>query len=170
MSAKLLGAICILCSCGGCGLLMAKQHLRCLRLLRNFADILEYMECELQYRCTPLPQLCRQVALSGNGKIFHLLHDLSLELDAQICPNVELCMVAALEQHKDLPGCVVYLFTQLGRSLGRFDLDGQLTGLCSLGSECQRKLEELDRTKDARTRSYQTLGLCAGAALAILFV
>ena len=35
---------------------------------------------------------------------------------------------------------------------------------------CDRELESLGKNGEERLRSYQTLGLCAGAALAILFV
>ena len=58
----------------------------------------------------------------------------------------------------------------LGRWLGRFDLDGQLKGLDAVRQECRRHLEELNNNREVRLRSYQTLGLCAGAAIAILFI
>jgi len=49
-------------------------------------------------------------------------------------------------------------------------MEGQLKGLESVRQECRRQVETLSYNRDARLRSYQTLGLCAGAALAILFV
>ena len=58
----------------------------------------------------------------------------------------------------------------LGRSLGRFDLEGQLRGLESVRQVCRHGLETLAQNSAIRNRSYQTLGLCAGAALAILFI
>ena len=58
----------------------------------------------------------------------------------------------------------------MGSSLGRFDLEGQLQGLESVRIYCREQLDELSKDRDVRLRSYQTLGLCAGAALAILFV
>ena len=58
----------------------------------------------------------------------------------------------------------------LGTSLGRFDLTGQLNGLEQVRSHCRRELEALAGNRDQRVRGYQTLGICAGAALAILFV
>ena len=58
----------------------------------------------------------------------------------------------------------------MGSSLGRFDLDGQLLGLEAVRVYCQEQLSEMSKDRDVRLRSYQTLGLCAGAALAILFV
>ena len=58
----------------------------------------------------------------------------------------------------------------LGQTLGRFDLPGQLKGIKAVQESCRRELARLERNRDARLRSYQTLGLCAGAALVILLV
>ena len=59
---------------------------------------------------------------------------------------------------------------QLGKSLGRFDLNGQLQGIEQVRAHCRRELSSLENGRDQRIRGYQTLGVCAGAALAILFV
>ena len=59
---------------------------------------------------------------------------------------------------------------QLGDSLGRFDLSGQIQGLASVQKRAEFELEQLRRNQDVRLRSYQTLGLCAGAALVVLFL
>lgn len=170
MNLKMIGAICIIAACGGWGVLIASQHLQRIHLLRQLIGTLDYMECELQYRCTALPQLCRQAANQYPGKVGTLFLNLAEELEAQISPNVELCMAAVLEKYTDLPAIMRKLCRSLGSSLGRFDMPGQLRGLENVRAECRRKLEDLQHNKDARLRSYQTLGLCAGAALAILFV
>ena len=62
------------------------------------------------------------------------------------------------------------LLRNLGRSLGRFDLEGQLRGIDAVRHETLEALEKLTHDQDERLRSYQTLGLCAGAALAILLL
>ena len=79
-------------------------------------------------------------------------------------------MNGLLVQQKNLPRSVRRLLTGLGNSLGRLDLTGQVQGLQAVKAGCARELERLERNRDTRLRSYQTLGLCAGAALAILLV
>ena len=54
--------------------------------------------------------------------------------------------------------------------MGRYDLEGQLQGIQTVKMECHGYLDELERHRAERLRSYQTLGLCAGAALVIIFV
>ena len=73
-------------------------------------------------------------------------------------------------QEGELPKRVREGFRLLGQNLGRFDLQGQLKGMETVRNYCDLELESLGKNREERMRSYQTLGLCAGAALAILFV
>lgn len=170
MNYKWIGAIFIIVSCSGFGLSLAHSHRREESALRQLISALDLMECELQYRLTPLPELCRQAGMESQGCIRTVLLALSRELDAQIAPDVSSCMLAALSGVKDIPPRTAQTLEKLGSSLGRFDLPGQLKGLEALRSESRRTLDELSRNKDQRLRSYQTLGFCAGAALVILLV
>lgn len=170
MSFKILGAVLVIASCGGFGFIVAATHKREERSLRQMITALEHMRCELQYHLTPLPELCRQAATQSGGAVRAVFSNLATELENQISPDVERCMRAALCKVKDIPKLTYDAMTQLGRSLGRFDIDGQLIGLEAVKQTCGRGVESLSQNREIRLRSYQTLGLCAGAALAILFI
>ena len=170
MGMKGIGALLIVLGCGGFGFSMAMSHRREEFALRQLLTVLDLMESELQYRLTPLPGLLLLAEQEAAGVIKRLLHTLRKELEAQISPDARACMEAALASGSDLPDSVCGALRNLGISLGRFDLPGQLQGLQSTRDECRRALEQLCRNRDNRLRSYQTLGLCAGAALAILLL
>lgn len=170
MSWKWIGALLIIAGCGGFGFSLAAAHRREENTLRKLISALDLMECELQYRLTPLPDLCRMAGQETTGCIREIFLRLSAELDAQIAPDVERCMTAALSGAPDLPKHSYNAFVTLGATLGRFDLSGQLKGLEQVRAECRRQLEVLSTNREPRLRSYQTLGLCAGAALAILLI
>lgn len=170
MEYKWIGALLIILGCGGFGFSLAAAHRREEGTLRQLIAALDYMECELQYRLTPLPDLCRAAGQEGKGLVGEVLLNLSRELDNQISPDVASCMNAALASAGDLPRHTGENLRLLGSSLGRFDLTGQLNGLEAVRSNCRRDLEALGDNRDVRLRSYQTLGLCAGAALAILLI
>ena len=91
-------------------------------------------------------------------------------MESQISPDADSCMYAALSKMENLPFSTAKALGLLGKCLGRFDLEGQLQGIESVRSHCRRELEALEAGRDQRIRGYQTLGVCAGAALAILFV
>lgn len=166
---KWIGAILIIAGCGTVGFSTAWSHRREERLLRNMKGALDFIACELQYRLTPLPELCRLISAEQKNLVGQVFLRLSQELESQILPDVEACMNNCLEK-EELPKRLEEGLKLLGQNLGRFDLDGQLKGIEMVRNYCDRELEFLGKNREERLRSYQTLGLCAGAALAILFV
>lgn len=170
MNYKLIGALLTVVSCGGCGFLTAAKHASNIRQLENLISILDYMISELHYRATPLPCLCRQAGEQFSGKIGQIFIVLSEELETQISPNAGICMGSALYRMNYSDSLLYEVMTELGDHLGRFDLQGQISGLEHCREHCASKLELLSKNKENRLRSYQTLGLCAGAAIAILLV
>ena len=170
MDFKWIGAVLILAGCGGFGFLLSAAHRQEERTLRSLISALDYMACELQYRMTPLPDLCVAAGKECAGVIGKVLLDLSRELDCQLSAEVCSAMEKVLSQYRELPQLCRKNLGELGVRMGRFDLDGQLKGLESVRSDCRRDLEALETNRDIRLRNYQTLGLCGGAALAILLI
>ena len=170
MSIKILGAVLIIAGCGGFGFLVSAAYKREERTLHILISALEHMQNELQYRLTPLPELCRQAGAQSSGHVRAIFYTLAKELEGQISPDAERCMRAALCKVKDIPKMTENAMLQLGRSMGLFDVEGQLRGIEAVRQSCLRSVETLAQNRDTRLRSYQTLGLCAGAALAILFI
>ena len=99
-----------------------------------------------------------------------MFSNLATELEAQISPDVPSCLAAAAAKSGPLSKRIEEAVCILGSSLGRFDLQGQLQGLEAVRAYCRSELEQMATGRETRLRSYQTLGLCAGAALAILLV
>lgn len=167
---KWIGALFVIGSCGMFGLSMAASHRREEMALHQMMAALDYMQCELQYRLTPLPDLCRQAGQHNRNLIGNILLMLAREMDCCISPDAERCIEAALSSGAELPRRSRQAFEMLGSTLGCFDVEGQVRGLDAVRSFCQRELDALALNRDSRLRSYQTLGFCAGAAIAILFV
>lgn len=170
MTVKWMGAVLILTGCGGMGFAVAAASRREENLLRQLIAILDYMQCELQYHLTPLPELCQQAGVEAGGILGEVFGRISQNLNNQITADVSEAVSSALKEACSLPAKPAKAFSILGRTLGKFDLDGQIRGLEATRALCRRELEAMGVNRDNRLRSYQTLGLCAGAALAILFV
>ncbi len=167
---KILGAVLVVCSCGGFGFSMAYQYRNEISALQQLLCALEFMRNELEYRLTPLPQLCRKTAEQVKGGLKAFFLRAAEEMESQISPNVQMCFLAAQHKSGDIPKHSRDALHTLGQTLGTFDLNGQLRGLDSVYNLCNNKLGELERDRPQRVRNYQTLGLCAGAALAILLM
>ena len=169
MIGKWIGALLIVAGCGAVGFSVASNHRRTEAGLRQLLDALMYMESELNFRLTPLPDLCRLTGVSQKNGVGEAFLQLSQAMENRHSPDVTLC-VQKMMSEVELPKLVQEGFQLLGTSLGRFDLEGQVKGIHQVQDYCRRELETMGKNREERLRSYQTLGLCAGAALAILFV
>lgn len=167
MYIKIFGAVLIIACCGGIGILLANVHRREVRMLHQLLRVLELMKSELSYRLTPVPQLCRICADALPEPLCGIFIAVADKLDGQFCCDVASAFGVAL-QETSLPSVTGRMLQELGQTLGRFDLPGQLNGLSQCVQECTHQLNELEFNQQQRLRSYQTLGFCAGAALSIL--
>ena len=166
---RMMGALCIVAGSGAFGFAMAAASRREERQLRELLSVLEYLSCELSYRLTPLPKLCRSAAEGRGGVVADFCLDLAKELEMQMEPDVQGCVKTVLGR-MELPARLRSILEELGQTLGRFDLPGQLRGLELSIRETEQALRSVREGAPERRRSWQTLGLCVGAALAILFV
>lgn len=170
MIIKIIGAILIIAASGSFGFLMAAAHRRTAKMMQQLLRAIEYIQRELQYRMSSLSDVFRAVSSQIGGAIGRFFDLLANELDRQIAPDITYCVDAALSQIRDMPELVRNSILLLGKSLGRFDLEGQLKGLTAIYDECSIMLTNYTDHQDVRLRSYQTLALCAGAAVVILFI
>lgn len=170
MNLKWIGAILIIAGSGGFGFLMAWNYKRELASLHKLVRALEYMESDLEYRLSTLAELSKKTADTLSGSLQRLFVNFARELDSQLAPNAEYCMTAALNNTPDLPNKTAQQLSILGQNLGVFDLQGQLRGLEAVRNNCMSTITEMEHQRPQRIRSYETLGLCAGAALAILLI
>ena len=169
MPMKFAGAMLVILGCGGFGFSMAAAYRHEEKQLRQLRDILQFFYCELQFRMTPLPELCRLAGKQNSGTVAGVFTKLANVLECRFQPDAASCM-ASIISGGDVTPCVRELLNQFGQTLGCFDLKGQLLGIEEVRSQCAAALDQLALGREDRLRSYQTLGLCAGAALVILFV
>lgn len=169
MEVKYLGALMVIISCGGFGFAMAAAHRAEERQLRQLCEVLIYLSAELQYRLTPLPELCVAAGKLGNGPVYGSFTDLGQILRERANPDVSACLQLAMKKNEPVPA-VHDLMDSLGRTLGMFDLSGQVESINLVRNRCSLALEKMALNREDRLRSYQTLGICAGAALVILLV
>ena len=166
---KFIGAVLLLCGCGSFGVSLAAAHKREQYMLQRLIGALQEMEWELKFRMTEMPELCRIAGTAAGGILKQIFLELARKLDAREVADISGSLNAILNE-KGLPRRVRRNMRQLGRSLGRFDLEGQLQGLQSVRMQCRKDLHALEENNPERMRNYRTLALCAGAVLVIIFL
>ena len=167
---KAIGAIMVLIGCCYLGFSSAAGINSEIRNLRKLHRALDFMMCELQYKLTPLPELCNITAGESSGCIKRFFEALAKELESQLSPDVKSCMRVAISKTSGISQLTRNCLLQLGSNIGRFDLPGQINGLESARSTCIQYIQNLESGKESRLKTYKTLGICAGAAMVILFV
>ena len=170
MSVRWFGAAMIIGACSIVGFMISAAYKKEEREMRQLIRALEYMCCELQFHRSVLPDLCNAVGKEQDGYIGNFFKRLAIELESHNAPDVQACLASAAAATGPLSRNLENAICYLGSSLGRFDLEGQLAGLKSVKAYCEEQLQIMSQGRDMRLRSYQTLGVCTGAALAILFV
>lgn len=169
MDYKWIGAVLIIAGCGGFGFSLAAGHRHQERSLHRLLRILDFMTSELHFHATPLPQLCANAAKLYSKAEALVFSRLGEALEARESADAPSCMEEVLKEIQ-LPDQTRDILRQLGTTLGRFDLEGQLKGLEEGREFCRLHLNSLGENRDTRLRNYQTLSLCTGAALAILLI
>lgn len=166
---KWIGAILILAACAGTGLWMAGAYRREEELLDQVYGDLQHMEWALNCHAWSLPTLFWTCAQERSGALSEIYGNVARMLDDRAAPDAHACMQLAV-QTAAVGGKCRKILELLGRSLGEFQLDGQLRQLASVREECARVLAEHRQNRDNRIRCYQALGICGGFALAILLI
>ena len=170
MDIRWIGAALVVGSCSAAGFQTAARHRWETGLLKQIITAMDYMECQLQYRQTPLPELCAEVSGKTSGVLREIFKSLSLELEKCEASSAEKCMRAVLGKLEKLPQSVREILHSFGSTMGMFDLEGQVNGLKAVKRLCHKELDVCCENQEERIRSYKTLGICAGAGLVILFI
>lgn len=170
MSFKIWGAVLLLLGCSWIGFQFSRSYISHENLLRQMIQSLQYMKCELPYRLTPLPEICLHLSKQCTGILKKYFQILSFELENQAAPDVSMCSEHTIAKLQPVPSNQCKLLKQFGTSIGQFNLSGELQSIESFLQICQKRLHVSETNRPARVRNYQTLALCAGAALVILFI
>ncbi len=169
MEIKWLGAILVLVGCGGFGMSIGAGYRKQERVITGLIKALNLMESELEYRLTPLPELLVMAGEEAESTIKDIFRSVAASLEEKNYSDPGSAMLDVLAVSSVPYPYIRRLLKDLGNSLGKFDLPGQIRGIAYVKKECAERLELLKSGRAEQLKSYQTLSICAGAALIILF-
>lgn len=165
---RILGAAVVIAGSSGFGIALAAAARKECTMLRILIRSIQEMQWELKYRMTELPELFRLAGENGSGVIREIFLEMEEKLNRREVMDVSAAFLSEVNR-RELPRKVRRNLKQLAQSLGRYDLEGQLQGLEVVRQQCRSDLKELESERKEQLRCYQTLTVCAGAALAIIF-
>lgn len=167
---RVAGVCLILLGAGGFGIQRAAAFFRQLIQLREFSAMLELLSCELNYTLLPAGELCRQTSTRATGTAARFLAAYAGALEQDRLPPA--AAREALNQTRGLllPNDASLALLELFGALGRYDLDGENRLLALTQQRIRQALQRCETEKRPLARGYAALGLCTGAALAILLL
>lgn len=169
---KLIGLSLILTASGAVGAGLAgavrRQQAQTLALI----DALLRIRHELQYRLTPLPEIFAALDSSRNREIADFFSCLASMLSsAQTCTLSYACRQALAQTHGlSLSSAARGTLLSLFDSLGKYDLEGSVQALDLALSRLREEARMLQSGAAARCRTYLTLGVCTGLAVAVILI
>lgn len=167
---KTLGILMVIAGASGTGFSMALNVHRTSELLQQLLAALELMRNEIACRRTPLPELMRQLQAAVHGPASEFFGRLAGDLERRQVGTVAASVRRQVAATPAFPSPVRQVLLQLGAGLGQYDAEGQLRSVELAEARLRSQLEQLRAQQQARVRSYCTLGVCAGLALAILAI
>ena len=170
MLMKLIGAVCIIVCCGFIGFKISYGQKKEEHYFQKLMEVLEFMMRELQHKNTTMPYLFYRSAEITNGSLKKIFLSIYEQLNSCTFPDLTTCINYSLRQQNSIPESVKEELYSLGPNLCSFNLSGQIKGISAIINNCEFKLQKLRNNKEQRLRTYQTLGLCAGAAIVIIFI
>ena len=169
---KLIGLSLILAASGAVGAGLAgtvkRQQAQTLALI----DALLRIRHELQYRLTPLPEIFSALGGGRNREIADFFSRFAAGLSsAQTCTVGYACRRALAQTHGlCLSGTARGTLLSLFDSLGKYDLDGSVQALDLALSRLREEAKALQSGAAARCKTYLTLGICTGLAVAVILI
>lgn len=162
-----MGILLVILGAAGTGGSMAWGVYRSNTLLRQLLAAMELLHSELSFRRTPLPEAMEALSKAGQGSTADFFRAMARDLHLRQERSVDAIMRKNLMRSSFTPPARRIL-QQLGSGLGQYDLEGQLRSVALAEKRLQERLDESRSQQSGRIRSYCTLGICAGLAIAIL--
>ena len=169
---RMIGAALVVLSSGTVGFGFARAvKLQCAQL-EGLLWALDTMQSEMSARLTPLAQLFSGLSACRQKDVAAFFAEAGRARSAQPYCAVPGCFNRGFQQAKGFrPGDEgVHALYGLSLNLGRFDLESQLAAIERTKESVTAALLALQGQKRARCRSYETIGICAGLALAVMLL
>lgn len=165
---KILGISFIVLSSGTVGFQMAAMLRKRCALMRELDNLLQLLKNEIGLCGTPLPHAFALLSASADGIWETVFSGIAKEMDKNRWATPYEATETVLSQVHDRD--ISELLLPLMKKLGKYDLEAQLQGIETARLQLGMLLRELELERKMKSKTFQTLGICTGLAVAILLI
>lgn len=168
---KILGIVLVVAASSAVGFGFAANVRAQAQQLLELTGALEYMKNEISYRLTPLPELFALLQRPNDKAVGAFFGRLAQQMTQNPAASVQGVFRDALQKTPlALSQNARQTLLELSMSLGKFDAAGQVSAIELAASRLRQELQALESRRRERCRSYETIGVCAGLALAVILL
>jgi len=164
---KWIGTVCIVISAWSVGYeINRKMKYRCLQL-QQMLRALQLLRNEIAFCGTSLPNIFALMAATCDGALEALFSFVAKEMDHSPWKTPIEAAKPLLENSTQdtLP-----ILEDLFRGLGNYDMDAQLATIERVQTAVRNSLDAAEQDRRKRSKTYETIGICAGLSVAILLL
>ena len=157
----------------GCvGVRIARAQKKRCSLERQLVAGLQLMKNEVDVCAAPWPRAFAVMAVAVDGPLEQLFSAVAREMDRNRFLTPLMAVRQALREIPELPAgdAAQQTLLELAARLGRYDTDSQLQGIDLALLRLTEELHKAEQERGTRSKTYQTLGICTGLAVAILLM
>lgn len=166
-----VGFILIVFGGAASGVLLAADVRRSLRQCRAVQNVLAYMKAEIEFHLTPLDEITKQVSAMMPHPLSAIFQ--SVSRDIRRMPGVpagSLMRRALNVQRSKLAPELHGILAELFELLGKQDVLAQVRAVTLAEARLEQEIRRIDTEKKDRCRTYRTIGICAGLAIAVVLI
>lgn len=169
---KLLGTVFVVAASAFVGFGFAANVRSQAQQLEALLGAMDYMKSEISCRLTPLPELFYLLSRSGGKAVGAFFGRCAALLTQNPGASLQGVFLEAMKQTPQLAFSKQTRQTllELALQLGKFDAAGTAGALDLASARLRHELQILDAHRRERCRSYETLGICTGLALAVILL
>lgn len=173
MFLKMLGIGMVFSASVIAGYSMSREYLQRLRTLEQFYKMLLLLKGEIKYNNSGISEAVGKVSERLDNRIGDFLKCVCRGFEKGKYTLKEIWDKAGseiLERGAGLKKEDIFLIKELGINLGITDRETQINNILNYMEEIDMKIKELNEEKGEKCRLYRTLGVMAGAFMAIVLV
>lgn len=168
---KLFVSLILILACGAMGLVKGQTYSQRLRELQQVKDMIQLLETEIQYRQDPLPVIFQRLSGGRNSLDAEIMNLCKQSLEQK--QDFQISWKTAIN-HASQNSCLTEsdkeILYELGRQLGKSNVQGQLDLLKASEQKLNLQLTDAEKQKFSKGKMYSGLGFSMGIVVAVLLI
>jgi len=165
---KILGISFIALSSAAVGFQMSAMLRKRCALMRELDNLLQLLEQEIVTCGTPLPHAFALLSASTDGIWENVFSGIAKEMDKNRWATPHEAAQIVLNQVHDRD--ISEIMLPMMKKMGKYNIEAQTQGIESARRQLRMILQELEQERKMKSKTFQTLGICTGLAVAILLI